>query len=134
MNKELIMKMIEKAKDSSENAYCPYSNTPFGCSLLVEENIIFGGCNIENATLGCSMEAAEVAIMKAISEGYSKFSSICFWAEKDLPYPSGKIRQILYEFSHSNPNPVQVIVASEDNYALHQFFELFPFPPSPVEV
>jgi len=124
MNKELILKLIERAKQSADNAYCPYTNMPIGCSLLVEDNVIFGGCNIENSTLSCSVDAGEVAIFKAISEGCTTFKAICFWATR-LPYPSGKVRQLLAEF---NPN-LSIVVATDETYSMLTLDTIFPFPP-----
>ena len=130
MNKELIMKLIERARTSAENAYCPYTNHPIGCSLLVDQNIIFGGCNIENNTLACSAEAGEVAALKAISEGYTKFVAVCFWAASGMPYPSGKVRQLLTEFNIM----VHIIVANDDTYSVHTLNELLPFHPEGIEI
>jgi len=125
MNKELILKLVERAKNASENSYCPYTNVPVGCSLLVDDNLIFAGCNVENGVLSSSACAGEVAIFKAISEGYTKFLAICFWSEKKLPYPSGKVRQLLSEF---NPT-INMIVANDETYAMLSLGDIFPFAP-----
>jgi len=131
MNKELILKLIERAKNISENAYCPYTNTPVGCSLFVDAacedggNMIFGGCNVENGVLSASACSGEVAIFKAISEGYTKFKAICFWSQSRMPYPSGKVRQLLAEFSPT----IQMVVATDENYSILSLRDVFPFPP-----
>ena len=125
MNKELIMKLIERARASSENAYCPYTNVPVGCSLLVDDNMIFGGCNVENGVLSSSVEAGEVAILKAISEGYTKFRAMCFWSQARMPYPSGRVRQVLSEFSPKIP----LVVANDETYSMLSLDAIFPFPP-----
>ena len=130
MNQELISKLIERAKSASENAYCPYTNVPIGCSLLVDDNMIFGGCNIENSTLSCSSEAGEVAVHKAISEGHTAFRAICFWSGEKLPYPSGKVRQLLNEFNKT----ISIVVANDDTYSMFALNDMLPFPPEvPVE-
>jgi len=125
MNKELIVKLIERAKTSAENAYCPYTNIAVGCALLASDNIIFGGCNIENSTLSCSAEAGEVACYKAISEGYNGFRAICFWSQDKLPYPSGKVRQLLSEFN----NAINIVVANDETYTMFDLGGMLPFPP-----
>ena len=125
MNKELIVKLIERAKNASENAYCPYTNVPVGCSLLVDDNMIFGGCNVENGELSSSVCAGEVAIYKAISEGCTKFLAICFWSKDRKPYPSGRIRQLLSEFN----SKISIVVATDKTYSLLNLDEIFPFPP-----
>lgn len=128
MNKELILKLIERARASSENAYCPYSNTPMGCSLLVDDNIVLGGCNVENGVLSASVDAGEVAIFKAISEGYTKFRAICFWSEEKMPYPSGRTRQLLAEFN-KNLNMIIATGTADVSYSIATLADLFPFPP-----
>lgn len=125
MNKELIIKLIERARQSAENAYCPYTNVPVGCSLLVNDNMIFGGCNIENGTLSSSAEAGEVAILKAISEGSTKFLAICFWSRERIPYPGGGVRQLLSEFNQN----INILVATDETYSVLSLKDIFPFPP-----
>jgi cytidine deaminase len=125
MNKELILKLIERAKLSAENAYCPYTNVPVGCSLLVNDNMIFGGCNVENGVLSCSAEAGEVSVFKAVSEGCTSFRAICFWSDLRMPYPSGKVRQLLAEF---NPN-LNIIVATDATYSMVTLGDMLPFAP-----
>ena len=128
MNKELITKLIEKAKTSAENAFCPYTNRPMGCALLVEGNIIFGGCNVEADTI--CFDAGEVAISKAISEGYTKFIAIAFYAENFMPFPVGKTLQFLASFN----DVIQIIIATDNDYELRPLYELLPIRPTPPEV
>ncbi|MCL2229453.1 MAG: cytidine deaminase [Firmicutes bacterium] len=125
MNKELVIKLIERARSFSENAYCPYTNVPVGCAIMTDDNIIFGGCNIENGVLGASLDAGEVAIAKAISEGHTRFLAICFWCGGKIPYPSGKVRQIISEFS----NDINMIFANDETYSWQKISDIFPLPP-----
>jgi len=120
MNKELITKLIEKARSSAEHAYCPFTNRPSGCALLVEGNIIFGGCNVESSNL---VTAGEVAILKAVSEGYTKFLAICFWAEGELPWPGGGVLELISGFNDA----IQIIVATDNDYEIRHLYELLPF-------
>ena len=130
MNKELIIKLIERAKASAENAYCPYTNVPIGCALLVDENLIFTGCNIEGTSYSVCACAGTVAAYKAISEGYTKFRAVCFWSQDKLPYPNGLVRELLNEFSKN----VGIIVANDETYSVLSLADIFPFPPEvPLE-
>ena len=125
MNKELIMKLIDRAREASDNAYCPYTNVPIGCALLTEDNIIFCGCNIESKVLSSSSSAGEVAVLKAISEGHTAFSAACFYAAGFMPFPDGLTRQFLAEF-----NPMlSIVIANADTYSLSTLNDLFPFAP-----
>ena len=125
MNKELIMKLTERARAASDNSYCPYTSVATGCALLVEDNMIFTGCNVELRTLSGSLSAGQVAIIKAVSEGFTKFRAICFFSAENMPFPSGAERDLLSEF---NPM-IDVIVANDQTYSLHTLYQLFPFQP-----
>jgi len=125
MNKELIQKLIGHAQKFAENAYCPYSGVPEGASLLVEGTegkSIFGGCNIESSVQH-GMNAGEVAMFKAISEGITQFIAICFWTEKTLPYPTGNFLQFASEFN----SELSIIVANSETYSIHKLHELLPY-------
>jgi cytidine deaminase len=128
VNKELILKLIDGARANAENAYCPYTNVPEGCSVLVEDNMIFGGCNIESGDLVSGGGAGIVAIFKAISEGYTKFNAICFWCREKMPYPNGHTRQMLAEFCKN----IQIIIANDETYSMLNFNDIFPFPPAGI--
>lgn len=124
MNKELIAKLISRAREASDNAYCPYTSVPIGCALLTEDNI-YCGCNIEMKALSGSVSAGEVAVMKAISDGSTKFKSVCFYSAAFMASPDGKTRQLLAEF-----NPMLDIVIADDNsYNLTSLDKIFLFVP-----
>ena len=123
MNKELINKLIDKAREASGNAYCPYTNMAVGCALISEDNVIFTGCNVEFG--GGANSAGQVAILKAVSDGHIKFKAICFYSAETMPFPNGGVREVLGEL---NPM-VDVIVANDQTYSLHTLYELFPFQP-----
>jgi len=126
MNKELIMKLIDRAREASGNAYCPFTNVPVGCALLTEDNVIFCGCNIESKTFSSSASAGEVAVMKAISEGHTRFLAVCFYSESSMPFPNGSTCQIVADFAPM----IRVVVASKETYNVHHLYELFPFNPT----
>ncbi|MCL2756273.1 MAG: cytidine deaminase [Firmicutes bacterium] len=122
MNKELIQKLIEHARMASDNAFCPTTGVPEGCSLLVEGNVIFGGCNIESSNPLCSITAGAVAISKAISEGLTKMMAICFYSDTVMPYPNGALLDLIAEFNYG----IDIIVASQKDYSIHKLHELLP--------
>jgi len=128
MNKELIQKLIGHAKKFAENAYCPYSGIPEGVSVLVEGpegRSILGGCNVE--TPYEQFGAGKLAMVKAISEGYTSFIAICFWTEKGLPYPQGGFLQFATEFVTGHSDELSIIVANDETYSIHKLYELLPF-------
>lgn len=123
MDKQTYDKLIEKAKNFAENAYCPYSGNPIGCCVLTQNGMIYGGCNIELVSLNNSLGAVEVAVSKAVSEGASQIMAIAIYSEEIMPYPTGAERQLIKEFN----NRTQIIVASSDNIEQLNIQELLPY-------
>jgi len=96
---DLIEKMVDLSAKSKARAYCPYSNFQVGCSLLCEDGTIYSGCNVENKSLQLVICAERTAIVKAISEGKSKFRAIFVASNlKDCIVPCGACRQFLSEY------------------------------------
>ena len=62
--------LVKKAYEGRTNAYAPYSNFKVGAAVLTEDDTIYTGCNIENASYGATNCAERTAIFKAISEGH----------------------------------------------------------------
>ena len=118
MTKELIQKLIVRAKDATDNAYCPITEVAIGACLLVDGNQTVTGCNIESFRMG----AGQVALAKAISDGITGFRAIAFWSEKVMPFPSGAELDCIAEFAPS----IDIIVASKDNFSMHKIHELLP--------
>lgn len=93
--------LLEQARLAAENAYAPYSDFPVGAALLAENDEIFRGVNVENASYGLTLCAERTAIVKAVSEGQTRFQAIAVWASR-RPYgsvtPCGACRQVMAEF------------------------------------
>lgn len=64
--------MFEKLKNILNVSYAPYSNFHVSAILITNDNNLYTGVNIENASFGATICAERVAITKAISEGYEK--------------------------------------------------------------
>lgn len=123
MEQNIIQKLITKAKEAGERAYCPYTETPVGACVLTQNGMIFTGCNIENITLGNSFGAMEVAVCKAISEGGNNIMAVAIYCDKKLTFPSGSERQFLREFGARST----VICASKNEVQEFTIQELLPF-------
>lgn len=65
----------------------PYSGYAVGAALLTEDGKVFAGCNIENAAYGNTLCAERTALVKAVSEGYRKFTKIAIASSGSAPYP-----------------------------------------------
>lgn len=121
-----IKKLINLAKQTSNNAYAPYSNFRVGAALLTSNGKIFTGANVENASYGLTVCAERIAVFKAVSEGYTKFQAIAIYTNtNDFTMPCGACRQVLYEFS---PN-LKVIISNRENKIKQLVLtELLPYP------
>jgi len=92
--------LIEHAAKARENAYPYFSGFKVGAALLCEGGNVFTGCNIENPSIGLSICAERVAIIKTISEGYRILSKMAIVADtQSLIYPCGLCRQLIWEFA-----------------------------------
>ena len=90
--------LLEMARQAMDGAYVPYSNYPVGACLLAEDGRVFTGCNVENASYGATICAERTAVVKAVSEGATRFAAIAVAARGSAPYPCGICRQVLNEF------------------------------------
>ena len=60
----------------------------------------FSGCNVESASVDLSVGAERTTVLKAVSEGETRFRSMAMASDTDLGFPSpdGPGRQFLAEF------------------------------------
>ncbi|AVP56155.1 cytidine deaminase [Clostridium tetani] len=117
--------LIKKAMEARELAYVPYSNFKVGAAILTEDNNIYNGCNIENASFGATNCAERTAIFKAISEGKTKIKAIAILGRKDeFTYPCGICRQVIAEFG--DKNTIVILAKNIDEYEVKTLEEIFP--------
>lgn len=123
MDKVVIDKLVEKAKQAGERAYCPCSEMPVGACVLTQSGMIFTGCNIETIALAGSLGALEVAIAKSISEGENNIIAVASYCASKIVYPTGNERQFLREFTER----AVIICATKDKIEQFKIQELLPF-------
>lgn len=117
--------LIDKAIKARENAYVPYSNFKVGAAIITEDNKIYSGCNIENASYGATNCAERTAIFKSISEGHKNIKAIAIvGSEKDYTYPCGICIQVISEFADGNIDII--IVKNKDEYMVKKLDEIIP--------
>jgi cytidine deaminase len=130
IKEEIIKKLINEALKARNNAYAPYSEFMVGAALLTEDDKVYTGCNVENASYGATNCAERTAIFKAVSEGERLIKAIAIVGgmkdgDMTYAYPCGVCRQVLREFS--NPNELVIIVAkNQDDYKTYSLEELLP--------
>lgn len=127
VNKEELIKQALKIR---KRAYVPYSGFQVGAALLTDDDIIYTGCNIENAAYTPCNCAERTAFFKAVSEGVYNFKAIAVvGGDKDaealeICAPCGVCRQVMKEFC---PDDFEIILAkSENDYRSYKLEELLP--------
>ena len=126
--------LVDEAIKARENAYAPYSGYTVGAALLMADEKIYTGCNIENASFSPTMCAERVAFAKAVSDGYHNKSDFMAIAVVGAPKeqtpdapcaPCGVCRQVMAEFA--DPNNFLVIMTEGDGIPqVHNLAELLP--------
>jgi cytidine deaminase len=120
MNKK---ELIKKALEAKTKAYVPYSNFHVGAAVLMDNDEIFTGCNIESASYSPTCCAERTAIFKAVSEGQKKIKAIAIVGDSGFTYPCGVCRQVIREFGKD----ANIIIAkSEEEYREYKLEELLP--------
>jgi cytidine deaminase len=95
----LLRKLMAAAKSASEHAYCPYSHFRVGAAVLTEDDEIFAGCNVENASYGLTICAERNAIFQAKARGKSQVRAVVIYTPSPSPSaPCGACRQVINEF------------------------------------
>ena len=136
LTKELEKKLILKAIEMKEKAYCPYSKYQVGAAILAESGKIYGGHNIENSSYGACNCGERTAVFNGVSEGERKFIAIaiCCGLEgkkqvvekiEDVAFPCGICRQVLREFSSPKEFKVYMCI-SEEQFYVKTLEELLP--------
>lgn len=128
-----VKKLIEKAINSRNKAYTPYSKFKVGACLLTEDSNFYGGFNIECAAYSVSNCAERTAIFRAIYDGHTIFKAISVVGGdenqtnhfSDFCPPCGVCRQLLREFC--NPKIFKVVLAKSTNeFNIFTLDELLP--------
>lgn len=120
----LVKQLIEKAMEGRKYSYSPYSHFAVGAAVLCENNTVYTGCNVENASYGMTNCAERTAIFKAISEGYHRFKAIAIIADTEDPCtPCGACRQVISEFHI----PYIIMANVTGDYKVVSLDELMPY-------
>ena len=115
--------LFRLAKEAMPNAYAPFTRFKVGAALLTEEGKVFTGVNVENSSYGGTICAERTAAVKAISEGYRRFSKLAVVTSEGAGSPCGICRQFLYEFA---PELEIIMGDDEDNLRVVVLKELLP--------
>lgn len=92
--------MLEAATKALNHAYAPYSQFRVGVCLRTENNELFSGCNVENASYSLTICAESTAISQMVLAGKSQIVEVVIVSSGDLLCPPcGACRQRLCEFA-----------------------------------
>ena len=69
--------LVKKAYEGRANAYTPYSNFKVGAAVLTEDDTIYTGCNIENASYGATNCVERTAFFQGGQRGRTGIYSHC---------------------------------------------------------
>jgi len=96
--------LLKAAWEVRAHAFAPYSGFLVGAAVQTDSGQVFAGCNVESATYGLTVCAERVAIFKAVSEGFRRYSRMCVVADTEaLTSPCGACRQVIWELCGDIP-------------------------------
>jgi len=117
--------LIKEAKEAQKRAKAPYSKYPVGAALLLPDDKVIYGCNIESKAYPTTLCAERIAIFSAISQGYTKFHALALITQ-DGGTPCGGCRQIMHEYLGNIP--IYIANNSMEKYKILTIKELLPHP------
>ena len=118
--------LLKIAVQAKEKAYVPYSGFRVGAVVLMENEKVYEGQNIENASYGATNCAERTAIFKAVSSGERKIKAIAIASDsKDIIYPCGICRQVIAEFGDANT--IIICSSSSGEFREYKLDEILPF-------
>ena len=124
MKEKEIQRLINRAIVARESSYSPYSHFGVGAALLCDDDTVYEGCNIENASYGLTNCAERTVIFKAVSEGHKRFKALAVVADTEGPCsPCGACRQVISEFEI----PRIIMANLKGDYTVVELDELLPF-------
>lgn len=97
-----VTRLVEAARAAQVNAYAPYSRFQVGAAVLGDDGRVFGGCNVENGSLGLTVCAERHAVAAAVVAG-TRPTAVAIVTDRDYVGPCGACRQVLSEFDPSMP-------------------------------
>lgn len=116
-----MRELMEKAKEMTQNAYCPYSHYHVGAAALLADGQIVTGSNQENAAYPSGLCAERTTLFAAnanhpqtavLALAVACFTNGAFTNE--AASPCGACRQVMVETEHRFGKPMQVLLYGED--------------------
>jgi cytidine deaminase len=119
--------LLKKACDIAINAYAPYSKFRVGCAVLLNDDRVVLGVNIENASYPVTLCAERAALASVITSGCQHMIKAVAVVTSASPpgSPCGMCRQFLSEFLASD-TPI-ILGNTQGEVVVKTMGELLPF-------
>lgn len=114
--------LIAAATQARGRAYAPYSHYLVGAALLLADDTVVPGCNVENAAYPSTICAERVAMTAAVAQGRHDFVAIAV-VTANGGSPCGGCRQVMAELG---AHMVVYIGDTEGQYRTTTVRELLP--------
>lgn len=128
IEKNDIVRLYEQAVIARRNSYSPYSKFKVGAALLLDDDKIITGTNVENSSYGLASCAERNALFTAIGQGYKKenIKAILVVANTDGPCsPCGACRQVISELMDKDADVI--LTNRKNDMKLFTVKDLLPF-------
>ena len=123
-NEKQLEEMKHRAREVSRKAYCPYSKFHVGAVVLSDDNEMFDGCNVENASSGLTICAERNAVFQMVAKSQQKIAAVVIYTPTPNPSaPCGACRQVINEFG---PEALILSFCDGETTLRKQLSELFP--------
>ncbi len=120
--------MRERLEKLLENSYAKYSKFRVSCIIVMKDNTIIPGVNVENASYGATICAERNAITTAVAMGYKKgdFKELHVMVDSDkIGTPCFMCRQVITEFFYDD---TKVFLYSQNDMMEYTVRDLCPYP------
>ena len=115
--------LVRKSIDARDQAYAPHSQFHVGAALMLMDDTILLGCNVENASYSLTICAERVAASTAVAAGHRQWKGIAIASVGGVS-PCGACRQFLAEFGLDIP--VIMVNVTDGLRRIQQLSKLLP--------
>jgi cytidine deaminase len=120
-----IRGLVEAAQEVRERAYAPYSKFRVGAAVLANDDGVYTGCNVENASYGvtiCAERSALFAAVAGLGQSLQVRAVVIVGPSGQAAPPCGACRQVLAELA---PDAI-ILFSSPEGFERRTVPELIP--------
>lgn len=113
-----IQELIERTKAFADNAYAPYSAFHVSAGLILDNDEMLFGANVENASYPVSVCAERTLLSHTLSNHpNNRIKTLAIYVDKAVGQavsPCGVCRQTLLEAELRQEAPIEIILVSKE--------------------